>query len=121
MVASQSALSMGFPRQEYWSSLPFPSPKDLSDPGVTLSSPALVGGFFITEPPAKHNEILLSHKNEILPFETMCINCEGILQIEKSLIEKDENCKISHTYGILKKKAELIETESKMIVKRAQE
>ena len=81
----------------------------------------MVGGFFITEPPEKHNEILLSHKNEILPFETMCINCEGILQIEKSLIEKDKNCKNSHTYGILKKKAELIETESKMIVKRAQE
>ena len=65
-----------------------------------LSSPALVGGFFIIEPPAKHNEILFSHKNEILPFETMWINCEGILLIEKSLIEKDKNCKISHTYGI---------------------
>ena len=25
---------MGFPRQEYWSGLPFPSPGDLSDPGI---------------------------------------------------------------------------------------
>ena len=25
---------MGFPRQEYWSGLPFPSPADLSDPGM---------------------------------------------------------------------------------------
>jgi len=25
---------MGFSRQEYWSGLPFPSPGDLSDPGV---------------------------------------------------------------------------------------
>ena len=29
-------LSMGFSRQEYWSELPFPSPGDLSDPGIEL-------------------------------------------------------------------------------------
>ena len=40
-------LSMGFPRQEYWSGLPFPSPEDLSDPGIEPTSPALVGGFFL--------------------------------------------------------------------------
>ena len=33
--------SMGFSRQEYWSGLPFPSPGDLSDPGIELWSPAL--------------------------------------------------------------------------------
>ena len=47
-VACQALLSMGFPRQEYWSGLPFPSPGDLPDPGiepVTLVSPALAGGF----------------------------------------------------------------------------
>ena len=38
---------MGFPRQEYWSQLPFPSP------GIECASPALAGGFFITEPPEK--------------------------------------------------------------------
>ena len=32
--------SVGFPRQEYWSGLPFPSPGDLLDPGIKLSSPA---------------------------------------------------------------------------------
>ena len=31
--------SMGFPRQEYWSGLPFPSPGDLLDPGIELASP----------------------------------------------------------------------------------
>ena len=31
-VALQAPLSMGFPRQEYWSGLPFPSPGDLPDP-----------------------------------------------------------------------------------------
>ena len=28
-VTHQAPLSMGFPRQEYWSGLPFPSPGDL--------------------------------------------------------------------------------------------
>jgi len=30
----------GFPRQKYWSRLPFPSPRDLSDPGIEPASPA---------------------------------------------------------------------------------
>ena len=38
-VACQAPLSMGFPRQEYWSGLPFPSPGDLPDPGVEPASP----------------------------------------------------------------------------------
>ena len=41
----------GFPRQEYWSKLPFPSPRDLPDPGIEPMSPALAGGFYTTEPP----------------------------------------------------------------------
>ena len=44
---------MGFPRQEYWSGLPFPPPGDLPDPGIEPTSPALAGGVFITEPPGK--------------------------------------------------------------------
>ena len=47
---------MGFSRQEYWSGLPFPSLGDLSYPEIkpmSLTSPALAGGFFITEPPGK--------------------------------------------------------------------
>ena len=37
-VAHQAPLSMEFPRQEYWSVLPFPSPGDLPDPGIELKS-----------------------------------------------------------------------------------
>ena len=37
-VAYQAPLSMGFPRQEYWSGLPCPPPGDLPDPGIKLSS-----------------------------------------------------------------------------------
>ena len=40
-VAYQVLLSMEFPRQEYWSGLPFPSPGDLPNPGIEPTSPAL--------------------------------------------------------------------------------
>ena len=33
-VARQAPLSMGFPRQEDWSGLPFPPPGHLPDPGI---------------------------------------------------------------------------------------
>ena len=55
-VACQALGSMGLSWQEYWNRFPFPSPGDLSDPGVEAVfpvSPALAGGFFTTEPSAK--------------------------------------------------------------------
>ena len=52
-VALQAPLSMGFPKQEYWSELPFPTPGDLPDPGIKPIPPALAGGFFTTAPPGK--------------------------------------------------------------------
>ena len=50
-VAFQAPLSTGFSRQEYWSGLPYPHPKDLPDPGIkplSLMSPVLAGRFFTT-------------------------------------------------------------------------
>ena len=50
-IAHQSPLPVGFPRQEYWSGLPFPTPGDLPDPGIepaSLLSSALAGRFFTT-------------------------------------------------------------------------
>ena len=55
-VVLQAPLSMGLSKQEYWSGLLFPSPGDLTNPGMEspfLVSPALAGGFFTTEPPGK--------------------------------------------------------------------
>jgi len=52
-MACQDPLSMGFPRQEYWSGLLFPPPGDFPDPGIKHTSPALTGGFLTTEPPGK--------------------------------------------------------------------
>ena len=43
----------GFPKQEYWSGLPFPSPGDLSDLRIEPASPALAGRFFTVEPAEK--------------------------------------------------------------------
>ena len=48
-LAHQAPVSMGFPRQEYWSGLPFPAPGDLPDPGMEPIYPALAGGFFAIE------------------------------------------------------------------------
>ena len=45
-VAHQAPLSLGFPRQEYWNGLPFPSPGDIPNSGIKSVSPALAGGFF---------------------------------------------------------------------------
>ena len=44
-VTHQTLLSMGFPRQEYWSGLSFPSPGDLPEPGIKSASPASAGRF----------------------------------------------------------------------------
>ena len=54
-IACQAPLSMGFPRQEYWSGLLFPSPRYLPNPGMEPISPALTDGFFTTEPPGKRS------------------------------------------------------------------
>ena len=51
----QASLSMGFPRQEYWSGLPFSSPGDLSDPGIKPVSPILQADSLPPEPPGKFN------------------------------------------------------------------
>ena len=42
-AACQAPLSMGFPRQEYWSRLPFSSRGDLPDSGIKPTSPVLAG------------------------------------------------------------------------------
>ena len=48
-VACQVPLSMGFFRQEYWSGLPFPSPRNLPNPGIKPRSPALHADSLPTE------------------------------------------------------------------------
>ena len=73
-VASQTPLSMGFSRQEYWSGLPCPPPGDLPDPEIEPASPASL---------ALHADSLpLSHKGSpvtaaILPQTPLCISIQS--------------------------------------------
>ena len=68
-VAHQTPLSMGFPREKYWSGLPFPSPGNHPNPAKEPTSPALAGGFFIAEPPGKpRRDHILGHETRLNKF-----------------------------------------------------
>ena len=71
----QAPLSMGFSRQEYWSGLQVPPPKDLPDPGIEPNSPvspALAGWFFTTKPPeVVYPEYFNLEKKKRLAFESV--------------------------------------------------
>ena len=59
-IICQAPVSMEFSRRDYWSGLPFLTPGDLPGPGiqyVSPVSPVLAGGFFITEPPGKPENV----------------------------------------------------------------
>ena len=62
-VACQAPLSMIFPREEYWSGLPFPSPGDLSHSGIESTSPVLESRFFLPGKP-----ILLNYPYNIFIY-----------------------------------------------------
>ena len=53
IVARQAPLSVGFARQEYWSGLPFSSPRHLPNPVIEPGSPALQTDSLLSEPPGK--------------------------------------------------------------------
>ena len=69
---------MGFPRQEYCSGLPCPSPGDLSNPGIKPASPALAGGFFTTESPGKPQGAII-----ILNLKITKIGTERLIHLSK--------------------------------------
>ena len=55
----QTSLSMRFPRQEYWSGLPFPSSGDPPNPGSKPRSPALQADSLPTKPTGKPDYLRL--------------------------------------------------------------
>ena len=59
---------MGFPRQEYWSGLPFPPPGDLPDPGIKPMSPTMADRSFTTEQQGKPNTEINKYMNKIHMF-----------------------------------------------------
>ena len=71
-AAHQAPLFMRFPRQEYRSGLPFPSPGDFPDPGIKPMSLALAAVFFTTEPTGK--PCAIQHKIIAKCLNTKCYN-----------------------------------------------
>ena len=59
-IAPQAPLSIGLPRQEYWSGQPVPSPRDLPNPGIEPGSPALQADSLPTELPGKPKVALMA-------------------------------------------------------------
>ena len=58
IIAHEASLSVGFPRQEHWSGLPFPSLGALPDPGIkplSLASPALQADSLPLAPSGKYS------------------------------------------------------------------
>ena len=62
---------MGFPRQEYWSGLPFPSPGDLPDPGIEPRSPALQAESLPTELGGKRITQLVGASNRLCGLQVI--------------------------------------------------
>ena len=100
-VAYQALLSMGFPRQEYWSQLPFLLPGDLPDPGIEPESPELAGRFFTTESSGKI--VYIVYKSKFVFFSALhalwCVHyLHWISVVSQSLSHPLEACASSGKY-----------------------
>ena len=80
----QAPLSMGFPRQEYWSGLPSPPPGDPSNPGIKPTSPVLTGRFFTIEPPGKPIKWISKYKPAIVSGINSAEIDEWLIHFSKS-------------------------------------
>ena len=82
IVAHRAPLSMGLPRQEYWSGLPFPYPGDLPNSGMEPRSPvsfALAGGLSTTEPPGSVSSCLIAGNSDLLKVPTILFSIMAVL------------------------------------------
>ena len=70
-IACQAPLSRRFPRQEYWSGLPFPSSEDLCDQVIEHMSPALADSL-LSEPPGKSIALVSSISSVAPSCPTLC-------------------------------------------------
>ena len=94
-IAPQAPLSMGFPRQGYWSGLPFLPPGDLPSPGAEPASAALAGGFFfffflpLTLQGSPYS------LNRVYSWQTKLV---GVMEFQLSyFILKDDAVKVPHS------------------------
>ena len=109
-VTCHAPLLMGFPRQEYRSGLPFPSPGDLPDPGIEPESPALAGRFFTTESSGKPTFPLYyflnnSHCGCLQPCWAICLGGPNYLPSYQllffvcTLVIKFHRSEVIYAYG----------------------
>ena len=79
-VVHQAPLSMGFSRQEYWSGLLCPSPRNISDPGIeppSLMYAALAGGFFTTSTTWEATDFYDTRINKHFSLAHLCWLCNS--------------------------------------------
>ena len=87
-IAHQAPLSMGFPRQEYWSGLPFLSSGDLPNPGIEPRSPTLRADALPSEPPGKQ---VSNHNGKIITGTLPKFFCVIVCFEENNSIFKNKN------------------------------
>ena len=78
----------GISRQEYWSGLPWPSPGDLSNPGIeleSLMSPTLAGRLFTTSTTWEAHEIIVLHAYSV-PTTMVKLKPKAIFKLPCPLI-----------------------------------
>ena len=104
-AAHQVPLSMGFPRQEYWSGWPFPS-GDLPDPGIEPRSPMLQVDTLSTEPPGKPicmlkgSSFLILQRGELAQREKFSTETVQLRQSWNPSILSGKNKALSEVEGI---------------------
>ena len=86
-LVCKAPLSMAFPRQEYWSELPFPSPGDLPDPGIDPTSPALAGRFLFLTTERLRKPTFTSTLSQP-PFLLQCAAVMRLIHYTKTTLEK---------------------------------
>ena len=104
-VACQAPLSMGFPRQEYCSELPFPSSGDLLNPGIQPGSRALQANSLLTEPLGKYTKPYARRMQRDSAFTYLSVE-EDITNTHMN-ITKCDLCKVkinSEWFGSIRKK-----------------
>ena len=98
----QASLSIGFPRQDYWSRLPFPFPGDLPDPWIELGSPALQVDFLGTQLPGKPTNQPYVDIKIIYKFKIHFLHCTShISTVQEPYMAYDyllDSAGIGHTH-----------------------
>ena len=97
ITVHQAPLSIGFPKQQYWSGLPFPSPGCLPNPGL-LHWRQILYCLSHQGNPAEYYSAM--KRNEVLIHAKTRMNLENIMLSERSQMGKDKYCMIPLTQDV---------------------